>query len=196
MALNKLAKFKDLAPKEKTTKSTVEPIVDAQIDEVCDRLVRSSKELKNAEAAHEQAQAEVIDYMMPIHLERLQKGSLNKSFRLNDKVLCLFTDRFKNLSQDDRQEVESRLEKANIPVDKLFTEKLSLKLKKDIEENYEMLNKLMSLLGEDVLKEYFDLDIKFTPVDDFYKALVKENAVSCLEDIISQIRYKPTVKVG
>lgn len=195
MGLGKLDKFKSES-KDSKKKSSVVEIQEPSLDNTCDELIKASKNLKNAEAALEQAQAEIIEFLFPKQMEALKKSDLTKSFRLNDKVLCLFTERFKDINKDDREEIEKRLNQANISIEKLFAEKLNLKLKKEVEDNYPKLEKLLELLGENILKEYFDYNVRFVPVDDFYKALIKENAVDIFQDIIENIRYKPTVKVG
>lgn len=188
--------FKKAEAKAKPRKASHDIIQDASMDEICDLLIRTSRDLKNAKAAHENAQAEIIDYMSPKHLDNLKKGSLAKTFKLNEKVMCIFTDRFKNLNDEERAEVEKRLSDAKIPIEKLFTEKLSLKLNPAVEENYEKLKELHALLGPEKFEEFFAFKVNFTPVDDFYKSVVKENAVEVLEDVIENIRYKPTVKVS
>ena len=69
-------------------------------------------------------------------------------------------------------------------------------LRKELEVAHDDLNELMELLGEDKFNKYFEYEVKFSPVKEFYKSLVKTNTVDDLEDIVEQIRYKPTVKVS
>lgn len=191
-----LSKFKKLADKPKAKKTTAEVVIDPAMEEVCEKLVKTSAALKNAKAAHENAQAEIIDYMQPKHMDALRGNSLTKTFELNDKVKCIFTDRFKALSPEDLKEFEDNLAEKEIAVDKLLKEKVSLSLKKHVEDDEEKLNKLIEALGEDLLERYFEVKVSTVPVKDFYAAVVRENAVDPLEDVIERIRYKPTVKVS
>ncbi len=184
------------AQKSKPKKSNAALIEDPSIEDACAQLVRTSRDFKNAKAAHENAQAALIDYISPIHLASLKSKSLTKTFKLNEKVMCIFTDKFKNLSPDDRKDVEELLEEAKIPIERLFAEKLSLKLNKSIEEDSDKLTALHELLGEEKFNEYFEFDVKFAPVDEFYKSLVREGGVEVLQDVIPQFRNKPTVKVS
>lgn len=191
-----LSKFKKLADKPKAKKTTADAIIDPAMEEVCNNLVKTSAALKNAKAAHENVQAEIIDYMQPKHIEALRSNSLTKTFDLNDKVKCIFTDRFKALTAEDIKEFEERLIEKNVAVEKLLKERVSLKLKKHVEDDEDKLNKLIEALGEDLLERYFEIKVETVPVKDFYTAVVREDVVDELEDVIERIRYKPTVKVS
>ena len=191
-----LEKFKKTSSAKKTKKLSGKCITDASMESACDDFIRTTKDLKNAKAAHELAQSEIIDYMIPKHFDSLRGRCLEKTFRLNDKVMCIFADRFKNVSSEDQEIIRARLSQQDVPVERLFTERLSIKLRPEIEDNDEELNKLVELLGEEKFEQYFEYDVKFSPVSDFYRSLVETKTVEVLEDIVEQIRYKPTVKIG
>lgn len=192
-----LSKFKDLANKqEKKTKSTAQVVVDPSVDVLCDQFLVASKNFKNAEAELKQKQAEVIDYISPIHFDRLNENNLEKTFKINDKVMCIFGDRFSALSNEDVQETQAITTEAKVPFEKLFKEKVTLKLKKGIEENEKELEKLIELLGEGVVEKYFEVGYSVHPTDDFYVSVTKEGLVNKLRGLIERIRYKPTVKVS
>ena len=192
-----LSKFKDLASKqEKKPKSSAQLIEDPSQDQLCNQFVIASKNFKNAEAEMKQKQAEIIDYISPVHFERLKDNNLEKTFKINDKVMCIFTDRFSSLSNEDVTEAQKITSESSIPFEKLFKEKVTLKLKKSIEENEKELEKLIELLGEGTIEKYFEVGYAVQPADDFYVSVAKEGMVDKLRGLIERVRYKPTVKVN
>jgi len=192
-----LSVLKDIANKQdKKTKSTSQNIEDQSKDALCDQLIVASKNFKNAEAALKQKQAEVIDYISPIHFERLKENNLEKTFKINNKVMCIFGDRFSNLSEEDVAEAQQITSSNSVPFEKLFKEKVTLKLKKSIEDNEKELEKLIGLMGADVIEKYFDVGCAVQPADDFYVSVTKEGLIDKLRGLIERIRYKPTVKVN
>ena len=180
---------------KKTKKSSAVEVHNEDLEAACHTFVKASKDEKNAKAARAQASSELIDFLSPVHGEALKNNSLTRTFRINDKVMCTFGDRFGTLGPEDVEDAQTALQEAKVPFDRLFREKAKFVLKKSIEDNEKLLEELVGKLGEDFTK-YFDVSTEVVPVDDFYKAVSREGCYDELKDVIERIRYKPTVKVS
>ena len=191
-AFDKLKMMSDSKPKGK--KSSAHEITDSSIQEMCDRLVVASKQAKNAEAELKLAHEEVLDYTKPLHSSALKDGDPIQTFKLNGSVMCIFTDRYSALKDEDIKEAGEILKKANVPFEKLFRQKVELKLKDVVKENVDKLEELMTKLG-DLLPDYFEVSVQTLPVDDFDKALAREKVSGELSEIAGRARYKPTIRV-
>ena len=191
-ALGKLKKASSDKPKK--SKSSVVDVSNPEMEEVCNQLIEASRDYKNAEAALKLAQAEVIDYVKPLHRDGLKKNDPVKSFRLNEKVLCLFTDKFKVVGEEDSKEIKEAI--GEEAMGRLFQEKLSLSIKKEIAADDEKIGQLLEILGEENLHKFFDFSVVSVARKDFFKNVARESVVNELEDVIDRIHYKPTVRVG
>lgn len=189
---DKLKQVADHQPKEK--KSSAKEIADPAIGLACENFVKASRDQKNAEAVLKQAQAEVLDYIKPIHSQEIEAGDPTKTYRLNGTVMCMFTDRFGALKDHEISLVKEKLQEAEVPFEKLFKERVKLKLKDSVADNSKELEKLIESLG-DLLPRYFEVGVETLPVDDFDKALARENIYGKIGDIVERIRWKPTLKV-
>lgn len=188
-------KLKQVSEKPKDKKSSAREVKDEGLQPACQNFVKASKAFKNAEAELKQSQEEILQVMRLTHASSIKEGNLTKSYRINDSVLCIFTDRFGALKEHDLEEASAKLKKANVAFERLFKEKVELKLKDTVSDNEKELEKLITALG-DLLPKYFDVTVKTLPVDDFDTALSRENVYGELSDVVERIRYKPTMRVS
>ena len=188
-------KLKQVSEKPKDKKSSVREVKVESLQAACDAFVKADKALKNAEAEHKQSQEEILEVLRRTHAESIKEGNLTKSYRVNDNVLCIFTDRFSPLKGPDLEEASAKLKKANVAFDRLFKEKVELKLKANVADNEKELEKLIEALG-DLLPKYFEVNVKTLPVDNFDEALSREKIYGELSDIVERVRYKPTMRVS
>lgn len=188
-------KLKQVSEKPKDKKSSAREIKNEALQPACDSFLKASKAFKNAEAELKQSQEEILEVMRRTHADSIKEGNLTKSYRINDSVLCIFTDRFGALKEHDLEEAATKLKKANVPFERLFKEKVELKLRDNVSDNEKELEKLIEALGE-LLPKYFDVVVKTLPVDDFDEALSREGVYGELSDVVERVRYKPTMRVS
>jgi hypothetical protein len=181
----------------KSKKSSAVEITNEELSKACKDVIKASKDEKNAKALKDQAGAEIIDAVSLVHNAGLENQTLDKTFRVNESVMVIFTDRFKSLSEDDVVETKEILKTTNNSkiFDRLFRETAKFSLKEGVADNEKLLGELIETLGDKMTK-FFDVKISVQPVDDFYKTLVKENVQVELKDVVERLRYKPTLKVS
>jgi arsenate reductase-like glutaredoxin family protein len=184
-------KLKSSSAKTKS-KSNHEIVTDEALDPVCDEFIKASRDYKNAEAALNNAKATIIDSMRVLFSENMSTGQATKTFKINSKVQCQFTDRFKAPSDADIEELRDLVGQK---VDKLFKQKASLKIKEGVSTNEAKLQELIELLG-DKLEVYFDVGVSYTAIDDLDQHLAAEGCYKEVEPVIERLRYTPSIKVG
>lgn len=189
-AFDKLKKKADSKPK---SKSNVVECSDPNMDQVCDSFIISSREFKDAEAALKRDKGIVIDFMRNIFAKTMEEGDAVKSFRLNSKLLCTFTDRFTTPCDHDINELKEAIGEEG--VNKLFKQKASIKVKESVSTNESKLNELLELLG-DKADQFFDIGVSYTTVDDIDKVLVGEGCYGEVKEVIERLRYSPTIKAS
>lgn len=188
-------KLKQFADRPKAKRSSAEEITDVSMQPACETLVAASRGFKDAEAELKNAQEAILDYMRPIHSAEIREGTPSTTYKLNELLMCIFTDRFGALKDFEVAEAKERLSKAKVPFDRLFKEKVKLKLKESVSENEKELENLINQLG-DLLPRFFEVSVETSPVDDFDKALAREGVYGDLADIVERARYKPTIRVS
>ena len=195
----KMSIFKTLnkaaAETKKTKKSTSVELSNEKLEDSCLKIIKASKEEKNAIASKAQAGSEIIEFVSGIHGQSLRDNNLTRTFRLNSKVMITFADKFSALGEEDIEEATEILDEAGVPFDRLFREKANFTLKANVQENEKLLEELVTKLGDDFTK-YFDIKTQVSPVKDFYNSVAKEGCYDQLKDLIERTRHKPTVKVS
>jgi hypothetical protein len=175
------------------SKSNVIECSDQTMEQVCDSYIISSRELKDAEAANNRDKSSVIDYMRNVFAKSMKEGDAVKSFRLNSKLLCIFTDRFKAPCEHDMEELLKSVSQAQ--VNKFFKQKASVKIKESVSTNEAKLTELLELLG-DKADQFFDIGVSYTTADDLDKIIVSEGCYEEVQEVIERLRYSPTVRVS
>lgn len=187
-------KLKQVSSSSKKKNSSVKEIQDLALSPLVNRLVEASKALKNAEANWNKEQYEVLQYAKDLHKQTLQSLDTTKSYKINDLVMCTFTDKFSSFDEHSTVEVMTKLQEANISFEKLFMQKAFLKMRPEVASNENKLQELIDLLGDRV-SEFFEVRVLTTPVENFDAALQREKAYNFISDSVERHRAKPSVRV-
>lgn len=186
-------KLRKSAEKTKPKSKGVLEIDNFEMETACDNFIISSRDFKNAEAALKRDKSIIIDFMRTIFAQTMGSGEAIKSFRLNSKLLCTFTDRFTAPSEQDVQEIQSAVGTATF--DKLFKQTASVKLKESVASNEAKLSELLELLG-DKADQFFDIGVTYSTIDDIDKLVAAEGCYEQLGDVLERLRYSPTIKTA
>jgi len=187
-------KLKQVSSSSKKKNSSVKEIQDLALSPLVNRLVEASKALKNAEANWNKEQYEVLQYAKDLHKQTLQSLDTTKSYKINDLVMCTFTDKFSSFDEHSTVEVMTKLQEANISFEKLFMQKAFLKMRPEVASNESKLQELIDLLGDRV-SEFFEVRVLTTPVENFDAALQREKAYNLISDSVERHRAKPSIRV-
>lgn len=185
----------DKLKKSNTTtkrKSNVQEIVIVEVEELCNQLIEASANLKNAEGQYENLKSQLHQEVKGIYSNSIKEGEPIKSFKLNGKITCIFTDKFQTVDDTLDQILQSKLTPEQYQ--KLFKPQAQLKLKDCVSKNEELVSELVGLLG-DKLDKFFDTGLKVNCCNDFDKVCAIEGCYGEIEDIVEQLRYKPTIRI-
>lgn len=186
-------KLRKSAEKTKTKSKGPSEINNPEMDTACDNFIISSKDFKNAEAALKRDKAIIIDFMRAAFAQNMNAGDAIKSFKLNDKLLCIFTDRFSAPSEQDVQELQSAV--GEVIFNKLFKQTASIKIKESVSSNEEKLSELLTLLG-DKADKFFDIGVSYIATDDIDKLVAAEGCYEQIGDTLERLRYSPTIRTA
>lgn len=186
-------KLRKSSEKTKSKSKGVAEINNPDMDVACDNFILSSRDFKNAEAALKRDKSIIIDFMRTAFGQAMEAGDATKSYRLNEKLLCIFTDRFSAPTEQDVQEIQSAVGEAIF--NKLFKQSASIKIKENVASNEEKLTELLNLLG-DKADQFFDIGVSYTTVDDVDKLVAAEGCYDKLGEVLERLRYSPTIRTA
>jgi len=160
-ALKNLAK-NDSSPKKKKSK-----VAHAEIDKDTAQLVA---DYRDAHGRYKDAKAEMAalkEDIIPEGAKQLTasvaKNGFHSSICLGGMINFTSQNKYSAMSEDAVNEVFTEEER-----DSLFEEQLKISLKSNAQTD-EVLNKLVRLLGEDNLSEWFDIELQYKPTGQFHE---------------------------
>jgi hypothetical protein len=194
--MSSFEKIKQFSNKSDLTESSTIEIADSNVQAICEEFVLASRNYKKAEASLKSSQEAILNYIKPIHSTNIKENKHPPTtYRINNSLICIFTDRFSALKEADIELTKENLFKIGVPFDRLFKERVKLKLKESVSENENEISNLITQLG-DLLPKFFDVSVETVPVENFDKVVAQEGTYDQVSNVLKHSRYKPTLKVS
>jgi hypothetical protein len=185
-------------PKQKASpKDKMETLTPPErLRKLVDTVVEQKKKEKEAEAARETAEVDVIDWASDKQTEAALASNFQKSFRIQgikEMVTFVTSDRFSGIGPDECATLKEIFGRR---FDEMVQKKVTISLLDSVISSQELQAELMERIGKENFPKFFKADVAYTPVTDFDRKIF---SLGFARKVIEQIRgivrqAKPSLK--